>query len=106
MLAGVSVSPEPPCDDPSEVHISTLNPLLISFNTIPYRQDYCHVCCDGSEELVLCDLCTRVLCRKHLEGLPPQFDISQYDFVCMACHEEKLGKILYHVSPLACSPGP
>ncbi|KZP12665.1 hypothetical protein FIBSPDRAFT_898039 [Athelia psychrophila] len=79
--AHTSLSPEPQDPDSHE---------LIA----PY-QTYCHVCCDGNEQLVLCDLCTRVICRRHLGTLPADFDLSLYDFVCTTCHEVHLGKIPY-----------
>lgn len=69
--------------------------------TIYSRQTYCYVCCDGDKHLILCDLCTRVVCRKHLEGLPNAFDISTHIFICMVCHKEQLGKTPYRVSYLS-----
>ncbi|KAF7983529.1 hypothetical protein HWV62_21084 [Athelia sp. TMB] len=56
---------------------------------------YCPVCCDGSESLVLCDHCPRVICKTHLGDLPDGFDISQHDFLCMACHEYLFRKTPY-----------
>lgn len=62
-------------------------------------QTYCCVCCDGSATLLLCDLCTRVVCAKHLGTLPNMLDFASHDFICMACHVDKLGHTPYHVSP-------
>lgn len=67
--------------------------------TVCARQRYCYVCCDGDDELLLCDLCTRVVCRKHLQGLPTAFNIAPYRFICMACHGNQHGKSPYRVSP-------
>ena len=87
----------PPQLKSSEAHeVSHDMYILITYHEL--LQTYCPVCCDGSDSLLLCDRCPRIICQTHLGDLPSGFDLAKHDFLCMACHVELFRKMPYRVS--------
>ncbi|KAI0730425.1 hypothetical protein C8Q76DRAFT_792587 [Earliella scabrosa] len=68
---------------------TTKNTRSRSAKNVPDGRDvFCYLCQNGGGSLG-CDNCLRVICRKHLVGIPTEDDLTGLEYICPSCHSMK-----------------